>query len=102
MLVGIDECPTKSTMIAAAFWHCGHDGRCCPTRFNRFCGGTIWPGQNGRSAYDQAGDEHVVRLAEADRCRRLNLEGRCSPKFVWAAIAGMRRPALGDMMHSVI
>src|SRR6266540_4638504 len=55
---------------ATVFRRRGHDHRRRSTRHDGFGASAIQKDNPGGSANDQAGDEHVVRRAEADRCRR--------------------------------
>ena len=55
---------------------------------------TIRQGRTGRSARDQAGDEHVVRPTEADRCRRPECRIRRSRPRRWSCGHSSARLAL--------
>ena len=81
--------PRRRFFGAAAADHC-----CRPVRHDRVRGCASQQGKTGQHARDQAGDEHVVRLAQADRCRRPECRIRRSRPRRWSGGHSSARLAL--------
>ena len=65
-----------------------------PLARDRLRGRTIRSDKTGGCARDQAGDEHVVRLAQADRCRRPECRVRRGRPHGWSRGRAAARLAL--------